>query len=252
MWSGARVFHRLLDPVPGELTFPSGAGHGLSGYYLRQALSEYGDIDVSARNAFLARVAERAGSFVGTYRFVVTIDHSALGGRGTNTWHGRTEDSVGTAGLDDVSAAVKAFYEDVSGIFPTGTVIKTDGQMVGVGSTEGEYAQAAAWTATLTGSGVPLPPSQCICVNWRGQSGDRSRRGRTFLGPLNTDTLESDGTPTGDTLTACRDAAAALIAESQSLDQTALGIYSRQEDLFRDFVASSVANQFAVLRSRRD
>lgn len=148
--------------------------------------------------------------------------------------------------------AVKDFYEDCGGIFPTGTEIKFDGQFTGVGDAEGTYGAGDAWTASLTGAGNPLPPSQCICVNWRGESGDRSRRGRTFLGPLTIDCLESNGTVHPSPLTQVRDAATALVAASEGFNDGAVVIYSRQENVSRDIVASAVSDQFAVLRSRRD
>lgn len=148
--------------------------------------------------------------------------------------------------------SVKEFYEAISGVFPTGTAIRFDGQFAGVGDDEGEFGAGDAWTATLIGSGSPLPPSQCLCVNWRGQSGDRSRRGRTFIGPLNTDTLESNGTVTESTLTVCRNAAAQLVADSEGFNDGAVGIWSRQEQVFRDMVGSQITDKFAVLRSRRD
>lgn len=188
------------------------------------------------------------------YRGVVTIEHPSLGGTGTNTWHFRTVavDQLENADADGLSDILEQFYTDLDPIYPGGTVLHFDGELSGVGSNEGTYVQATDWTVTIGGGIPPLPPATSLVVSWRGQSGDRSRRGRTFLGPLGTGNLEGDGTPTSSCLTTARDAAAALVSSSDSFANGAFGVWSRQESVLRDFVGSTVANQFAVLRSRRD
>lgn len=188
------------------------------------------------------------------FRYQVTIAHPSLGGTGTNTWHVR---GAGTAApeaglLNAQASVVKDFYADLAGVFPTDTVIACDGVFVGVGPDEGTIIDTIAWSDESSSGGDPLPPATCICVSWRGASGDRSRRGRTFVGPISTSALQSNGTPSASALSVVRGAATAVVAESTGLANGAWGVWSRQEEVFRDFVGSSVANQFAVLRSRRD
>jgi hypothetical protein len=63
---------------------------------------------------------------------------------------------------------------------------------------------------------------------------------------------QSNGTPVEDVRLSMRDDARDLVTASQGFANGALGIYSRSEDVFRDFVFADVPNYFAVLRSRRD
>jgi hypothetical protein len=89
-------------------------------------------------------------------------------------------------------------------------------------------------------------------VGWRTASATRAGRGRTFLGPIGSGALDSDGTIKSDTLDAVRTAAQDLVADSLGFGNGALVVYSPTHDIARDFTASAVRDQFAVLRSRRD
>lgn len=188
------------------------------------------------------------------WRAVAVITHPSLGGDGTNTWHVR---SAATP-VDPLAEAfgamelVRQFYVAVGGVFPSGTNISWDGGLAGVGPDEGEFGESAGWSVDAAGTSDPLPPATALVVGWRGASGDRSRRGRTFLGPLGVNTLQDNGTPTESVLTEVRAAAQALVDASTGENNGAVGVWSRQESLFRDFVATSTRNVFATLRSRRD
>lgn len=148
-----------------------------------------------------------------TWRAVVTIDNAALGGRGTNTWHVRSASTVvgDVLEADALMELVHDFYTGCLGVISSATTIRFNGEYTGVGDDDGEFGQGPGWDIVNGGAGLPLPPSQCLCVNWRGQSGDRSRRGRTFLGPINKEVLDSDGTPTNTGITVVRAAAAELV-----------------------------------------
>jgi len=187
-------------------------------------------------------------------RTVVTISNAVLGGTGTNTWHLRTigPDAGAPDLIDDLMGIVKQMYDTCNALFAGGTTIRWDGQSAGVGPDEDHYFEGTAWNIFSAGVGDSLPPATALCLNWRGESGDRSRRGRTFLGPISASANDSTGTPNPTLLTTVRGAAAALVGSSLSDANGAVGVWSRQEGVFRDFAASSVKDQFAVLRSRRD
>lgn len=190
------------------------------------------------------------------FRATVTISSAALGGTGTNTFHARTTSDLAPfdSELSDVSEILQDFYTAVAPWMPTpGCTVAFDGSWTGVGPTEGTFETTTPWSVEgAAGDSNTMPPANCICVNWVGSAGDRSKRGRTFLGPLNPSAMDADGSVGGGTLTDIRAAAAAYVTASQGLTGAALGIWSREESVFRDVVTSSVRDQFAVLRSRRD
>lgn len=189
-----------------------------------------------------------------TWRATVQIASPVLGGIGTNTFHMRTGGEIESDedSISDLMAAVQDFYDAMHFYSPTGTVFSFDGLSSGVGDDEGQYVNTDPWSVTGAASGGSLPPANAIVINWRGSTGDRSRRGRTFFGPCAPVTMDSDGTVADTQLAEIRTFAANLVSESDGFANGALGVYSRQENVFRDWVASSVRDQFGVLRSRRD
>lgn len=184
-------------------------------------------------------------------RAVVTLNNGILGGTGTNTWHIRTAEAPLPA-MNQLMEYVRTFYETVDADYAQGTAIKFDGEVIGVGPDEGESMQGDVWQVDGTGNPKALPPSQCVVIGWRTNSGGRQGRGRTFCGPLCEATCENDGTPTPASLQAFREAADALVASSQEALDGALGVWSREGQVFRDFTSAVVHDQYGSLRSRRD
>lgn len=188
------------------------------------------------------------------WRAVVTIDHPCLGGTGTNTWHLRSaEPSTGaTNQLDGLMEQLRLTYVRWAAFMAGNALVRFDGNFIGVGPNENQFEAGDDWSVTPGQADPPMPPATAVCINWRGQSGDRSRRGRTFLGPLSVSLNDAAGTPKDPALTEIRSAAAALVTSSTGFGDGAFIVWSRQEGVGRDFVASSVRDQFASLRSRRD
>lgn len=188
------------------------------------------------------------------YRMVVKINDGVLGGTGTNTWHIRTlEASPLFADADFLADVIHDFYFARKAAYDVSTAINFDGEFTGVGPDNGDHVTGATWGVSGTSNTGHLPPADCVCVTWEGDSGDRSKRGRTFFGPMSlTQNEPANGSIHPGELADWRTAADALIETSDSFDNGAIGIWSRQESLFRDVVASHVTDQFASLRSRRD
>ena len=188
-------------------------------------------------------------------RAVVTITNANLGGTGTNTWHVRLAEPPVTSvteALEDAMEAIRLFYDQIKPTFNTVTEFRWDGLAAGVGPDEGQFLETTGWSVVGILAGGTLPPANCIVVGWTGTSGDRSKRGRTFLGPIGTAVNETNGTIAPTNLTNVRAGATALVAASQGGNGWGIGVWSRQEGVIRDFVASQVRDQFGVLRSRRD
>lgn len=177
----------------------------------------------------------------------------ASGSPGQNIWHARV-DSLADPNPDVQSMAdmLETFYSAMSGSYTTTTTIRFLGEATGVGDDAGDFFTADPWTVAGDGAGGFFPPSQCLLVQWRTSSGGRRGRGRTFIGPLNDGLDEGNGTPDEGVRSGVQAAIDALIEDSDSFGNGALGIYSRVEDTFRDLTSGSCANYFAVLRSRRD
>lgn len=188
------------------------------------------------------------------YRTTVEIASPSLGGTGTNTWHIRTYEPTTDQGaqLDIQLEAIHTFYDSINDRFAVDTVISSDGVCTQVDDSSGTVFDRDGWSVATTGESDPLPPADCIVVGWRADNGGRSGRGRTFLGPLGVNTLQSNGTPEEDTRSSILTAAQALVSESTGELDGAVCIWSPKDNVGRDITAASVRNVFAVLRSRRD
>lgn len=188
-----------------------------------------------------------------TWRGVVTLNNGVLGGTGTNTWHIRTiAGPTAASNAEILFEHLREFYDDRKGAFPLGTTVSWNGVFAGVGADEGESLETAPWSVLGTGNGNSLPPANCIVVSWSGVSGDRSKDGRTFFGPITVNANAANGTLEDAVVTDFRNAAADLISDSKADGNGAFGVWSRQEQILRDFDESHVSDKFAVLRSRRD
>lgn len=187
------------------------------------------------------------------YRAVVTISNGILGGTGTNTWHLRTiTGPTGLATANILMGHVHDFYENMNNYFHDDTVFNFNGEFSGVGESENTVITGDTWQANGTTTTWPLPPANTICVTWKGEAGDRSKNGRTFLGPIGSNCNDPQGTIDNTVLTAIRNEADTLVGHSLEDGNGALGIWSRQEQVLRDFSESHVSDKFAILRSRRD
>lgn len=184
----------------------------------------------------------------------VTLNNSDLGGTGTNSWSLRTEDpgALDVANLNNLSELIETFYTDHSGTYSTDTSIRFDGLFNGLGDDEGQLVEGDTWTVDGVSGGESLPPANCIVVGWRTDSGGRNGRGRTFLGPVHINALDSNGTIEPSFLSTIRSTANDLVSASTAIGNGAVGVYSKQENVFRDFTSTATRDTFAVLRSRRD
>lgn len=189
-----------------------------------------------------------------TLRIPIDLTWSgATGSPGVNVWHARTESTIGEPeDVDALAGYLEDFYTAIANVYPSTVTIAFGGEATGVGDDSETIFPAPAWSVTGTGAAAFAPPVLAMYVNWRAATGGRNGRGRTFLGPHNAVIAEGNGTPTEDYRTLVQGAVDALVAESQNSLNGALGVYSRAENIFRDFSSGAVPNKFAVLRSRRD
>jgi hypothetical protein len=174
------------------------------------------------------------------------------GAPGANVWHGRILTGSEQADLDEIVGAVENFYTACADLYTADLTISFLGEASGVGDDAGSLYTSDPWTVTGTDGLDHLAPVLQMLVNWRTPTGGRQGRGRTYIGPLSTGVHQDNGTPQEAARSLLQDAADALIEESDSFANGALGVYSRVGDTFRDFVSAAVPNEFAILTSRRD
>lgn len=190
-----------------------------------------------------------------SYAAQVDIDFPIGSGGGTNVWHFRTGvDFLPDDDINPIMGWVEDFYQAVAQVVPSGTTFSWDGQIREILTSAPAYTPAATgWsvTGTVQGSTYTAAAGQA-CVTWRSELASRSGRGRTFIGPLASTSVEANGTLSSNALLSLRNAASALVGQSNTNDNVgALGVFSRTDNLLRDIVGSSVTDQVAILRSRR-
>lgn len=87
------------------------------------------------------------------------------------------------------------------------------------------------WSFNVNPGGAPLPSEVALCLSFQAsiQAGlpQARRRGRVYLGPLDTPTLGSDGRPETATLNLIAGAATGLLAVSDTNGTLEWGVYSR-------------------------
>ena len=189
------------------------------------------------------------------WRTQVRINSPSLGGVGTNTFHFRClqgDLASETLGLQGASDGLESFYTDLQVNLAGLSTLRHDGTWQEVGVEESRQIEVSGWTFSPTTGGNPLPPANALVIGWRAAGGGRSGRGRTFLGPMSVNTLQSDGTPTEAARTDVETAASELIADFAGAGDGSFCVWSPTDDLARDFVSASVRNEYGVLRSRRD
>lgn len=194
------------------------------------------------------------------WRLPVNLQWTGPGSPGANVWHFRT-DSPDPTDLE-VNAAVAAihqFYQTLinNNIYSPSVLISSE-SAVEVSSQE---ERAVDFDPIAPGSGGTEAPEvlQIVC-GWRTSIAARRGRGRTFVGPLATSTMDPNGSVANIPRQVVLDAATALVAASSTEAGWAIGVYGLQDSgggptaprVLRDFTGVKVRDRFAVLRSRRD
>lgn len=177
----------------------------------------------------------------------------ASGSPGANIYHARA-DSIDqfNADFDALGVILFDFYDTIKDMYCTDVTIRWAGEASGVGDDTGQVYSGNAWSVSGTNGTDHLSPALNVMIRWRTESGGAHGRGRNFYGPLIDGASESNGTPDEDVRDEFQAAADALVAASSGFGNGALGVYSRVEDVFRDFTSATVPNYFAILKSRRD
>lgn len=195
-----------------------------------------------------------------TLRVPVEISWNGSGSPGVNIWHMRSDSVPGTANQTAIDE-LRSFYATCvqpsgggAGVMAGGWKANL-GQVVDVATDETEEFDWEELAANA--SAGDAPPIAQVVVSWRTSIAAARGHGRTFLGPLASAAVQSDGTPIPSFLTDVRAAAAALVAFSTGNSGASWGIYGYESKggpgrVIRDITGYKVRDQFASLRSRRD
>jgi hypothetical protein len=150
-----------------------------------------------------------------TYRTQVSLvmDDANPENTVTNTWHCLGVD-VGDA--TDFAIAVRAIYNGVLSYLSP--LLAQNGHGIKVYDLEDPEPRAPvieySWNLTGNPGGTPMPPEVAICLSYQAAkiSGvpQARRRGRVFIGPLNTSAMGTDGRPATAFINALVGAADAL------------------------------------------
>lgn len=208
------------------------------------------------------------------FRVPINLSYTSGGGPGVNVWAVRavSETNVFTnVDLNNAVSAIRSFYAYLAGngtvpssLYPPGTTI-TLGEVV-----DRETSESVTPTfATLgpMGTGNTAPPALQMVVSWKTSLRARRGMGRTFLGPLGSGCLATDGTPVPGVVTLINEACTNLLTASEAATGWAVGVWGQQEKLpkdstpedrraaphvHRDITGFTVKDRFSILRSRRD
>lgn len=197
------------------------------------------------------------------YRLPVTITDPRAGVC-TNVWHVRTVGSGGgaTSDLQGAATSLRSFYNSMVGFWPVGNSITADFAV----DVQAASDAPVTWAAIAgTGAGNVAPPHLAVCITWKTSIRARRGRGRTFLGPMVGALIGPDGTITDANLTTLRTAAQNLINDSLVDNGWAISIWGQETaapkgftgdradlpHVGRDIQSYSIADKWAVMRSRR-
>lgn len=205
-------------------------------------------------------------SAMGIFRVPFPIVFPGAGSPGVNVWHIQTTNTSGGSELADANVLVgylRTFYDSIKAYYPTGTTITLG--TVTEETTEREIVPAFAPVAGIGTSSAPQ--MLALVVTWKSTIAARRGRGRTFIGPLSTASVQTDGTPVDAVRTAIAAAANALVASSVSSTNGQVGVWGysaaktpgkanprnpADAKVFRAYTAYATRDLFGVLRSRRD
>nr|CRY97360.1 hypothetical protein [uncultured prokaryote] len=157
--------------------------------------------------------------------------------------------------LDTVTlhTATANFFNGIRDQVSTGTVMTTEGDVALIDSVTGEIVGVESVPEianTGAGSGGRVPGADNILLRWftGDYIGGRQIRGRTYLPYMRSGAITASGQVLGTSATA--------IENSASAYRIALGgsavVYSPKNGVGVQITSSSVWNEWAVMRSRRD
>jgi hypothetical protein len=186
-----------------------------------------------------------------TYQYIVDLTWPGSGSPGISAWNFRAEGSVGSSEQGPVDA-IRDYWGDVLGSGYLIDAMFARGRAECVNVATKEIVPVTPWVRESTATAGNYAGPLMMCSTLLTASATRSGRGRKFLGPVTAGSMSADGSPVAGAVTAFQTAGDDLVSTSSGLTQSAVGVYSPTEGIFRDLTGWRQRDYFAVLRSRRD
>jgi len=158
-------------------------------------------------------------------------------------------------GVDRVRDALTAG----ASLFPTSEVFTVTGQVDDIDEATGDLTNSFNVTQRVVAgtSGTAYAPIACgLCVVWVTAEFKRGRRviGKTFLVPVASSSIQTDGTPGPTSITTAQAFADSM--DNPGATAVSLGVWSRPVagagGTFHAVVGNRVNDKYSILRSRRD
>jgi len=170
-----------------------------------------------------------------------------------NTWH--FTDAVSAAVLADVVTAWATFMDNIKSIFPS-TVERTAhvAKIYDLADPEPRAPILTGnWLVATAPTGTPFPAEVALCLSYEGArvSGEAQnrRRGRMYLGPLDTATGDAAGRPTTTVTDLVLAQFQTFLGDMDSANAV-FGVYSRADNVLVPIETAWCDNAFDTQRRR--
>lgn len=195
-------------------------------------------------------------------RIPVEINNPTFPSTAVNVWHARVETAGdlftgGVVPYDGPLGVLHGFYTAIAGMYNGSSTIRIPNVVVNV-ETDEELVASAIPIINGSGTDARAPQGLSVTCSWKTSIRARRGRGRTFIGPINWEVMQNDGTVADVPRTTIEAACQNLVNESSGVNGWAFGVWGQETagvvgaNVLRDFTGVTVAQKFAHLRSRRD
>lgn len=184
---------------------------------------------------------------VSAYRTTITID--GPNGQNINVFHNA---KAGVAPADFGAVAVELYtglYTSLLSLYPSGYTFAIE-QIIDLDSTPPTYVPFVPDPFDITPSGSLEDFRLCATIGWKTAVASRRARGRTFIGPMNSSSIDSATGLFTSTVVDTLNAAALAFTTACTLASAPLVIFSRTADLIYTVTNHRVNNRTKTLRSR--
>lgn len=179
------------------------------------------------------------------------------GGEGVSVFHGRPSGVISdTDAAIELAGRVRALFAGLASFLPDPYTISFAAEVTELNTTTGVlediYAVSPGGPVNATGAGDWAAPAG-IRVDWTTGAlvAGRRLRGRTFFVPVIASCFDTNGSIEGDVLIGFS-VNAATFYDASVVNDCNICVWSRTHGILADVTGHAVADEAAVLRSRRD